>query len=84
MANLKLTQYMVRLNFDDVEKPKKVQPAENAKSKDGKKDKKKKRPGFFDSDFDSEAEYASDNSQRGRDSEDEVEYVGNPNAEINF
>jgi len=49
MQNIKLTQYAVRLRFDDVEKPTKVE-----KNKD--RFKKKKRS-FMDPDFDSEEEY---------------------------
>ena len=72
---------MVRLQFDDVEKPAKkaAEEKDNGGDKQGKDGKKKKRPGFFDPDFDSEEEYAREKSDgEGADSEDEVEYVGNP------
>lgn len=73
LANLKLTQYLVRLQFDDVEKMAKSK--EPVQTKD--EGKPKKKVDFMDADFDSEAEYASDNSHKpGQDSEDEVEYVG--------
>ena len=51
LANLKLTQYLVRLKFDDVEKP---PPRPKKKIKEPEK----KRRKFTDKDFDSEEEYA--------------------------
>ncbi len=51
MANLKLTQYLVRLKFEDVKKvPRKKKPVNIKKKKGGKKD-------WNGSDFDSEEEY---------------------------
>lgn len=53
MANLKLTQYLVRLKFEDVKKvPKKKKPA--------KVPKKKETKDWEGSDFDSEEEYGKE------------------------
>jgi len=53
MANLKLTQYLVRLKFDDVEKPKPL-------PKKQKVVEKRKRRSQMDPDFDSEEEYGNE------------------------
>ena len=63
LANLKLTQYLVRLKFDDVEKP----PPRQKKTI---KEPVKKRRKFTDKDFDSEEEYA----QGIQEDDSDVEY----------
>ena len=60
MANLKLTQYLVRLKLDDVKRLRKPKPQ-------AKKPKKKHRD---DSDFDSEVEYDKENASSDDDGED--------------
>lgn len=67
MANLKLTQYLVRLKFDDVERVKRSKDA----NKDAKKTRKRRNP--LDPDFDSEEEYGSENGQGSEDGSD-IEY----------
>ena len=67
MANLKLTQYLVRLKFDDVERVKRSKDA----TKDAKKTRKRRNP--LDPDFDSDEEYGSENGQPSEDGSD-IEY----------
>ena len=67
MANLKLTQYLVRLKFDDVERVKRSKDA----NKEAKKTRKRRNP--LDPDFDSEEEYGSENGQPSEDGSD-IEY----------
>lgn len=67
MANLKLTQYLVRLKFDDVEKVKRTKEPKS----DAKKTRKRRNP--LDPNFDSEEEYGSENGQPSEDGSD-IEY----------
>ena len=58
MANLKLAQYLVRLQFNDVEKR---APRVSRKDRDaGEQKVKRKRKSYLDPDFDSEEEFGSD------------------------